>query len=143
MTAGTTGATTGSAAGASTRTTAATTAGTTAGTTAAAQRIDELRLSVDALDRQIVGLLAQRTLVVRELTAFKTDEETVRSPGRVAQVIEKVRSLAVEEGMPPGIAESVYRTLITELTDLQMELLAERRASAGRAAPAGAREGTA
>ncbi|GAA4112432.1 chorismate mutase [Streptomyces hundungensis] len=139
MTAGTTGATTGSAAGASTRTTAATTAGTTAG----AQRIDELRLSVDALDRQIVGLLAQRTLVVRELTAFKTDEETVRSPGRVAQVIEKVRSLAVEEGMPPGIAESVYRTLITELTDLQMKLLAERRASAGRAAPAGAREGTA
>ncbi|MBX7469110.1 chorismate mutase [Streptomyces sp. MAG02] len=139
MTAGTTGATTGSAAGASTRTTAATTAGTTAG----AQRIDELRLSVDALDRQIVGLLAQRTLLVRELTAFKTDEETVRSPGRVAQVIEKVRSLAVEEGMPPGIAESVYRTLITELTDLQMELLAERRASAGRAAPAGAREGTA
>ncbi len=135
MTAGTTGAATGTTAGAAT--------GTTAGAAAGAERIDELRLSVDALDRQIVALLAQRTRVVRELTAFKTDEETVRSPGRVAQVIQKVRGLAVEEGMPPGIAESVYRTLITELTDLQMELLAERRASARRAAPAGAREGAA
>ncbi|MFE4855805.1 chorismate mutase [Streptomyces sp. NPDC056670] len=112
--------------------------------TTGAERIDELRLSIDALDRQIVALLAQRTAVVRELTAFKNDEETVRSPGRVAQVIEKVRRLAVEEGMPPGIAESVYRVLITELTDLQMELLAERRASAQhRAEPAGTREGAA
>ncbi|GGU00855.1 chorismate mutase [Streptomyces violascens] len=94
------------------------------------ERIDELRVSIDALDRQIIALLAQRTAVVRELTEFKNDEETVRSPGRVAQVIEKVRRLAADEGMPPGIAESVYRTLITELTDLQMGLLAERRAAA-------------
>nr|WP_272921821.1 chorismate mutase [Streptomyces sp. SID1034] len=100
-------------------------------------------MSVDALDRQIVALLAQRTAVVHELTTFKKDEETVRSPGRVAQVIEKVRGLAVEEGMPPGIAESVYRTLITELTDLQMELLAERRAAARPAGTAVAPEGTA
>ncbi|MEU2954459.1 chorismate mutase [Streptomyces xanthochromogenes] len=119
------------------------TAGPAAGAVAGAERIDELRLSVDALDRQIVALLAQRTVVVRELTAFKKDEETVRSPGRVAQVIEKVRGLAVEEGMPPGIAESVYRTLITELTDLQMELLAERRAAARPAGTAVAPEGTA
>ncbi|MFI5702364.1 chorismate mutase [Streptomyces xanthochromogenes] len=118
-------------------------AGAVAGAVAGAERIDELRLSVDALDRQIVALLAQRTAVVRELTAFKKDEETVRSPGRVAQVIEKVRGLAVEEGMPPGIAESVYRTLITELTDLQMELLAERRAAARPAGTAVAPEGTA
>ncbi|MGW5528004.1 chorismate mutase [Streptomyces xanthochromogenes] len=118
-------------------------AGAVAGAVAGAERIDELRLSVDALDRQIVALLAQRTAVVRELTTFKKDEETVRSPGRVAQVIEKVRGLAVEEGMPPGIAESVYRTLITELTDLQMELLAERRAAARPAGTAVAPEGAA
>lgn len=107
------------------------------------ERIDELRVSIDALDRQIIALLAQRTSVVRELTEFKNDEETVRSPGRVAQVIEKVRRLAVEEGMPPGIAESVYRTLITELTDLQMELLAERRATAARREKTPAGEGAA
>ena len=96
----------------------------------AAARIDELRGSIDVLDRQIIRLLAERTAVVRELTEYKRDEETVRSPARVEQVIEKVRGLADEEGMPPGIAEATYRTLIAELTDLQMRRLAERRAAA-------------
>ncbi|MCX4687011.1 chorismate mutase [Kitasatospora purpeofusca] len=99
-------------------------------------RIEELRLSVDALDRRIVGLLAERTAVVRELTGFKRDEETVRSPGRVEQVVAKVRGLADEHGMPPGIAEATYRTLIDELTRMQMELLDERRAAAAAAGSA-------
>ncbi|WP_405005633.1 chorismate mutase [Kitasatospora purpeofusca] len=104
-------------------------------------RIGELRLSVDALDRRIVGLLAERTAVVRELTEFKRDEETVRSPGRVEQVVAKVRGLADEHGMPPGIAEATYRTLIDELTRMQMELLDERRAAAAAAAGSAAGEG--
>ncbi|KJY38174.1 MULTISPECIES: chorismate mutase [unclassified Streptomyces] len=104
-------------------------------------RIEELRLSVDALDRRIVALLAERTAVVRELTGFKRDEETVRSPGRVEQVVAKVRGLADEHGMPPGIAEATYRTLIDELTRMQMVLLDERRAAAAAAAGAAAGEG--
>ncbi|WP_406091376.1 chorismate mutase [Kitasatospora purpeofusca] len=104
-------------------------------------RIDELRVSVDALDRRIVALLAERTAVVRELTGFKRDEETVRSPGRVEQVVAKVRGLADEHGMPPGIAEATYRTLIDELTRMQMELLDERRAAAASAAGSAAGEG--
>ncbi|PCG84231.1 chorismate mutase [Streptomyces sp. WZ.A104] len=106
--------------------------------TTGAARIEELRESIDALDRQIVGLLARRTAVVRELTEFKRDEETVRSPGRVEQVIAKVRRLAEEEGMPPGIAEAAYRTLIAELTELQMRRLAERHAASGQASAEGA-----
>ncbi|MGX4690661.1 chorismate mutase [Streptomyces sp. JNUCC 63] len=95
-------------------------------------RIDELRASIDGLDRQIVALLAMRTAVVRELTEFKDDEEAVRSPGRVTQVVERVRRLAEEQGMPASIAEAVYRTLISELTVLQLERLAARRAAAGQ-----------
>ncbi|MFF2521908.1 chorismate mutase [Streptomyces liangshanensis] len=104
------------------------------GAAAGHARIDELRGSIDVLDRQIVRLLAERTGVVMELTEHKRDEQTVRSPGRVEQVIEKVRRLADEQGMPPGIAEATYRTLIKELTDLQMVRLAERRAAAAEGA---------
>lgn len=93
-------------------------------------RIRELRGSIDELDRQIVGLLAERTRVVRELTEYKGDEAAVRSPGRVEQVVGKVRGLAEEHRMPPGIAEATYRTLIDELTRLQLDRLAERRALA-------------
>lgn len=91
-------------------------------------RIAELRESIDGLDREIVRLLAERTRVVCELTAYKNDEEAVRSPGRVEQVIERVSRLADGHRMPPGVAEATYRTLIEELTRLQMDLLAERRA---------------
>ncbi|MEV7775208.1 chorismate mutase [Kitasatospora sp. NPDC086791] len=91
--------------------------------------IDELRLSIDSLDRQIIALLAERTHVVRTLTEFKRDEETVRSPARVEQVIAKVRGLAAEHGMPADIAEATYRTLIDELTRMQLVRLEERRAA--------------
>ncbi|MEV0126394.1 chorismate mutase [Streptomyces sp. NPDC050703] len=93
-------------------------------------RIGELRLTIDDLDRRIVALLAERTTVVRTLTEYKRDEEAVRSPGRVEQVVAKVRGLAEEYGMPPGIAEATYRTLIDELTRLQLDRLAERRREA-------------
>ncbi|MET7766894.1 chorismate mutase [Streptomyces sp. NPDC005393] len=105
------------------------------------ERIDELRGSIDGLDWQILVLLAERTRVVRELTEHKRDEETVRSPGRVEQVIAKVRRFADELGMPPGIAEATYRTLIRELTGLQLTRLAERRAAGATAEVT--REGTA
>ena len=99
--------------------------------TAGAARIDELRGSIDELDRQIVELLARRTRVVSELTQYKRDEAAVRSPARAGEVIERVAALAAEHGMPAGIAEATYRTLIDELTRMQMDRLVERRAGAG------------
>ncbi|MFT2016131.1 chorismate mutase [Streptomyces sp. 796.1] len=93
------------------------------------ERIEALRGSIDGLDRQIIELLAQRTAIVMELTEHKRDEATVRSPGRVEQVIDKVRRIATEHGMPPGVAEGTYRALIHELTELQLVRLAERKAA--------------
>ncbi|WP_240108453.1 chorismate mutase [Streptomyces sp. MUM 203J] len=92
--------------------------------------ISELRRSIDVLDGRIVSLLAERTDVVRTLTEHKNDEVAVRSKGRVEEVVARVRALAEERGMPPGIAEATYRTLIDELTGLQLDRLAERREGA-------------
>ncbi|WP_326698633.1 chorismate mutase [Streptomyces sp. NBC_01754] len=100
-------------------------------------RIDKLRGSIDLLDRKIVALLAERTRVVLELTQHKRDEEAVRSPDRVEQVVSRVRDIAGEEGMEPVIVEATYRTLIAELTDLQLRLLTERRAAAARGSAGG------
>ncbi|MEU7793193.1 chorismate mutase [Micromonospora tulbaghiae] len=107
-----------------------------AGTDGAA-RITELRAAVDRLDQRIVELLAVRTRVVRELTAHKSDEAAVRSPDRVRQVLDRVAELAGRHGMPPEVAVATYRTLIEELTRMQMDMLADRRvAGAAPAAPA-------
>ncbi|WP_435207647.1 chorismate mutase [Micromonospora sp. bgisy143] len=93
-------------------------------------RIAELRVAIDGLDRQIIALLAERTRVVRELTVHKTDEATVRSPERVRQVLDRIHGLAVGQGMPPEVAVGTYRALIEELTLMQLDMLAARRAAA-------------
>jgi isochorismate pyruvate lyase len=99
-------------------------------------RIGELRLVIGELDQRIVALLAERTRVVQTLTEFKEDEDEVRSPAHVDVVLARVRALAEEHQMPPEIAVATYRTLIAELTEMQLRRLAERRGAVASAAAA-------
>lgn len=81
-----------------------------------AQTLGELRQRIDILDAQIVALLAERALCVRDATRFKQDAFQVSAPARQAQVFAKVRALAqVHEEQFPGLAdivESTYHTLV-------------------------------
>ncbi len=81
-----------------------------------AATLGELRERIDALDAQIVALLAERALCVRDATRFKLDAFQVSAPARQAQVFAKVRALAQpHEDRFPGLAdivESTYRTLV-------------------------------
>jgi isochorismate pyruvate lyase len=83
------------------------------------------RKQIDALDEQIIDLLAQRTRLVQQLMVLKKgqDDTSIRSCDRVRLVLEKVRKLAESKGMPPEIAVSTYSTLIQELTEMQIRAL--------------------
>jgi isochorismate pyruvate lyase len=75
-----------------------------------------LRQRIDGLDEQIVALLAERALCVRDATRFKRDSFQVAAPARQAQVFARVRALAApHEASFPGLSdvvESTYRTLV-------------------------------
>ncbi len=81
-----------------------------------AETLGALRERIDALDVQIVLLLAKRGACVRDATRFKRDAFQVSAPARQAQVFAKVRALAQEhDAQFPGLAdvvESTYRTLV-------------------------------
>ncbi|MBX3658807.1 MAG: chorismate mutase [Ramlibacter sp.] len=81
-----------------------------------AETLGELRANIDALDTQIVALLAQRALCVRDAARFKLDEFQVSAPARQAQVFQRVRELATphESQFPglPDLIEATYRTLV-------------------------------
>jgi isochorismate pyruvate lyase len=81
-----------------------------------APTLGDLRARIDQLDEQIVSLLAQRALCVRDATRFKRDAFQVSAPARQAQVFERVKALAApHEAQFPGlsaIVESTYRTLV-------------------------------
>ncbi|MEU8663236.1 chorismate mutase [Actinoplanes philippinensis] len=93
-----------------------------------ATSLDDIRRRIDALDSQVVGLLAQRERLVRAAAAFKSDEQGVRAPARVEQVISRVRALAGEQDASPEVVERVYRTMISAFIDL--ELTEHHRAAA-------------
>jgi isochorismate pyruvate lyase len=81
-----------------------------------AATLGALRERIDALDVQIVRLLAERGACVRDATRFKRDAFQVSAPARQAQVFARVRALAQEyDDQFPGLAdvvESTYRTLV-------------------------------
>lgn len=81
-----------------------------------AATLGELRTKIDALDEQIVALLAQRALCVRDATRFKRDPHQVAAPARQAQVFAKVRAHAgkYEKGFHgfSAIVDATYRTLV-------------------------------
>ncbi|GAA4954591.1 chorismate mutase [Actinoplanes utahensis] len=80
----------------------------------------DVRRRIDAIDAQVVALLAVREEQVRRAAGFKADEQGVRAPARVEQVISKVRGLASEAGASPDVVESVYRAMITAFIDLEL-----------------------
>ena len=81
-----------------------------------ATTLGQLRQRIDSLDEQIVALLAERALCVRDATRFKRDAFQVAAPERQAAVFSRVRELATrqEADFPglPDLVEATYRTLV-------------------------------
>lgn len=84
------------------------------------QSLDAVRVQIDGLDRQIVQLLAERTAYVKQAARFKADAAAVQAPQRVAQVIGKVRALALDAGASPELVEQVYRAMIGAFIELEL-----------------------
>jgi isochorismate pyruvate lyase len=93
---------------------------------ALAPTLGELRGRIDALDEQIIHLLAQRALCVRDATRFKRDAFQVAAPARQAQVFERARSLAERRSQDfPGFPELVvatYRAMVAGFVAGEAEL---------------------
>ena len=49
--------------------------------------IEEIRTSIDHVDREIVALLAKRGRLVHQAARFKKTADDVKAPQRVAQVV--------------------------------------------------------
>lgn len=61
--------------------------------------LETIRWEIDHIDGEIICLLAKRSNLVSRAVAFKGNEQAVRDPKRVEQVIEKVRAKAVSAGL--------------------------------------------
>jgi isochorismate pyruvate lyase len=72
----------------------------------------QLREAIDALDRRLVELLAQRQRYVERAAVLKQRREAVRDEARVEEVLAKVVAEGRKAGLSPAIAAAVWRALI-------------------------------
>lgn len=75
--------------------------------------MDEVRAEIDRLDCGLVDLLAERWTYVDRMWALKRAEAAKAAvPWRNRAVIDKVRTRAAEKGLPPEMAEALWRQII-------------------------------
>jgi len=72
----------------------------------------EVRQGVDALDRALVRLLAERQRYMDAAARIKPDRSAVHDGDRIEDVVAKVLAAAEVAGLSPAIAEPVWRLLI-------------------------------
>ena len=72
----------------------------------------EVRHGVDALDRALVQLLAERQRYMDAAARIKPDRSVVHDDARIEDVVQKVLAAAARAGLSAAIAEPVWRTLI-------------------------------
>ena len=75
--------------------------------------MNDLRAEIDALDVVLVDVIAERFGYVERAWQIKlADNASANVPWRNQQVIDKVRARARDRGLPPDLAEALWRQMI-------------------------------
>ena len=74
--------------------------------------MQEIRAQIDALDKRLVVLLAERQKLIAAAGEVKPSRDTVRDEARIEEVVQLVLAEAEKLGLAREIAEPVWRQLI-------------------------------
>ncbi len=88
----------------------------------------EVRAGVDALDREIVALLATRFAYMAAAARIKTDRAQVRDEERKARVIAQAMAEAERIGAPVARVAALWDRLVEESIAYELLLFDQRRA---------------
>jgi isochorismate pyruvate lyase len=94
-----------------------------------AEQLSDLRKEIDAIDEKLVHLLASRLEVVQRVLKVKTrDGLPANIPERVEEVVTSARRMAEAQGVPPELAELIWRNMVSWTIDYEDRHLAATRA---------------
>ena len=82
--------------------------------------LNVLRAEIDAIDDQIVDLLAQRQQLVERAAAFKRNADEVRGADRRRLLMERLRLRAADAGLEPQIVDAVWTAMIDAFVALEL-----------------------
>lgn len=83
--------------------------------------MNEVRAGVDALDRELVALLARRFAYMRAAARIKRTRASVRDEARKAAVIAAACAEAARVGAPPGRIAALWDALVESSIAFELE----------------------
>ena len=88
--------------------------------------MEEVRAEIDRIDAALVDLIGQRFTFVDRAWQLKRSPAEARVPWRIQQVIDRVRARAIEQGIPPELAEALCRQMIGWFIQYEEEKLQQQ-----------------
>lgn len=85
--------------------------------------MSEVRAEIDRIDVALVDLIAERFEYVDRAWQLKSNPGEAVVPWRIQQVIDKVGARADERGLPPELAEALWRQMIGWFVQYEEERL--------------------
>lgn len=82
--------------------------------------LEDLRSEIDAIDAQLIRLLAQRQSRVMAAAKYKADATAVRAADRRAAMMQRLGNLADDEGQSRTVATNVWNAMIDSFIKLEM-----------------------
>ena len=90
------------------------------------ENMEHVRTEIDLLDEQLIDLVAERFGYVDRAWQLKNNPDEATVPWRINEVIQKVRGRAEKRGVPPQLAEALWRQMIGWFIEYEMENLENR-----------------
>jgi isochorismate pyruvate lyase len=90
------------------------------------KNMDAVREEIDRIDAALVDLIGERFSYVDRAWQLKQSPAEARVPWRIQQVIDRVRARAAEQGLPPELAEALWRQMIGWFIQYEEEKLRQQ-----------------
>ena len=88
--------------------------------------MDAVREEIDRIDAALVDLIGERFGYVDRAWQLKQSPAQARVQWRIQQVIDRVRARAAEQGLPPELAEALWRQMIGWFIQYEEEKLRQQ-----------------
>lgn len=85
--------------------------------------LEDIRIEIDKIDRQIISLFSERHKYVGEVVKYKKDEKGIIASERKDQVISERRNWAAKKGLDPDTFEKIFTLLVESNIKWEMKLL--------------------
>ena len=82
--------------------------------------LEEVRKEIDIIDEQLVDLISKRSHLIRQAAAFKESVDDVKAQDRIDDIMQRVRTKAIELNINPNMISELFTIMIDEMVETEI-----------------------